>query len=115
MTARRPNSSPISPPRSAPMGTAPRMMTRELAFTRPSKASGMIAWRRLNWLTSYDGTANPPMKGAAITIGTAIRLSPNANGKRKSLIQSTAIEPVIARSRPNQRATQAGRNARGLE
>ena len=35
----------------APMGIVPKTMKRIVAFIRPSMLSGVMAWRRLTWLT----------------------------------------------------------------
>ena len=51
IVAWRPMRPPRTPPTSAPIGIVPHTMNRIVAFIRPSMRSGVIAWRRLTWLT----------------------------------------------------------------
>ena len=51
IVACRPMTPPSTPPTSAPIGIVPHTMNRIVAFIRPSMRSGVIAWRRLTWLT----------------------------------------------------------------
>jgi hypothetical protein len=42
---------PSAPPSSDPSGSVPHTMNRMVAFMRPCSRAGVIAWRRLTWLT----------------------------------------------------------------
>ncbi len=47
MAARSPSHSPSAPPSNAPMGSKTPFSNRPVALTRPRKALGVTAWRRL--------------------------------------------------------------------
>lgn len=52
---RRPIASPGAPPASAPNGITPREMTCSVAFTRPSRWSGVLTCLSVSAFTSYSG------------------------------------------------------------